>query len=160
MATARSIVFERPGVPLALRTAEVRPPGAGEMLVRVTLAGICGTDAHRLGGDLAAPPAPVCLGHEAVGMIEALGDDDTHDRAGTPLAVGDRFYWHPPTTCGECRACVVDVYPVACEKLVWPAPLMFMYPKWAIDGGVWWQYLFPLAVVTGLGGLWMIRGWS
>ncbi len=39
-------------------------------------------------------------------------------------------------------------------KLVWPANLMFMYPQWKVDPGVWWQYLFPLgivALVTGLG---------
>ncbi len=36
--------------------------------------------------------------------------------------MGDRVYWHRPTSCGECRACTVDEYPVACEKLVWPTP--------------------------------------
>ncbi|MFT3870824.1 MAG: tetratricopeptide repeat protein [Nibricoccus sp.] len=32
-------------------------------------------------------------------------------------------------------------------KLVWPADLMFMYPRWTIDAGVWWQFLFPLGVI-------------
>ncbi len=38
-------------------------------------------------------------------------------------------------------------------KLVWPADLMFIYPRWTVDGAVWWQYLFPLgslALVAGL----------
>ncbi len=39
-------------------------------------------------------------------------------------------------------------------KVVWPANLIFTYPRWKIDAGVWWQYLFPagiLAAATGLG---------
>ncbi len=39
-------------------------------------------------------------------------------------------------------------------KLVWPADLIFIYPRWVIDAAVWWQYLFPLgalALVAGLG---------
>ncbi len=42
-------------------------------------------------------------------------------------------------------------------KLVWPAGLAFFYPRWAIDAGVWWQWLFPLAA---LGALAAALGWS
>ena len=42
-------------------------------------------------------------------------------------------------------------------KLAWPANLTFTYPRWEIDAGVWWQYLFPLGVVVILGALWRIR---
>jgi tetratricopeptide (TPR) repeat protein len=43
-------------------------------------------------------------------------------------------------------------------KLVWPADLMFMYPRWKVDSAVWWQYLFPLGVVALVVGLvWMAR---
>jgi Tfp pilus assembly protein PilF len=31
------------------------------------------------------------------------------------------------------------------SKLFWPANLLFIYPRWTIDGAVWWQYIFPLA---------------
>jgi len=43
-------------------------------------------------------------------------------------------------------------------KLVWPYPLMFNYPKWNIDAGIWWQYLPPLAIVGTLIMLWCLRG--
>lgn len=43
-------------------------------------------------------------------------------------------------------------------KLVWPYPLMFNYPRWSIDAGVWWQYLFPLALGGMLLVLWRLRG--
>jgi len=45
-------------------------------------------------------------------------------------------------------------------KLVWPHPLSFIYPRWAIDAGAGWQYLFPaaaLVLAAGLGGLWRWR---
>lgn len=43
-------------------------------------------------------------------------------------------------------------------KLVWPQELIFFYPRWEIDGGVWWQYLFPVALVGVIGTLWFMRG--
>lgn len=41
--------------------------------------------------------------------------------------------------------------------IVWPVGLMFNYPRWSISQGVWWQYLFPLALAAVLAGLWAIR---
>lgn len=35
-------------------------------------------------------------------------------------------------------------------KLAWPSPLIFIYPRWKIDAGVWWQYLFPLTFIAGI----------
>jgi tetratricopeptide (TPR) repeat protein len=45
-------------------------------------------------------------------------------------------------------------------KLVWPTTLTFIYPRWRIDPGAWWQYLLPLAAVVLAAGLWGIRRWS
>jgi protein O-mannosyl-transferase len=42
-------------------------------------------------------------------------------------------------------------------KLLWPAKLTFIYPRWHINGAVWWQYLFPLTLVLLLGVLWLLR---
>ena len=42
-------------------------------------------------------------------------------------------------------------------KLCWPTHLTFMYPRWRIDSGAWWQYLFPLGAMALLIGLWAIR---
>jgi len=46
------------------------------------------------------------------------------------------------------------------SKLIWPAPLIFSYPRWSIDQAVWWQYLFPVALAVSIAGLWMARRWS
>ena len=45
-------------------------------------------------------------------------------------------------------------------KLLWPSNLMFVYPRWEINATVWWQYIFPLAVLGLLGLLWSLRRWS
>jgi tetratricopeptide (TPR) repeat protein len=42
-------------------------------------------------------------------------------------------------------------------KIVWPAGLVFNYPRWTIDQSVWWQYLFPAAALAVAGGFWWIR---
>lgn len=42
-------------------------------------------------------------------------------------------------------------------KLLWPHPLVFNYPRWPIDAGVWWQYLFPAALCVLLVVLWLLR---
>lgn len=42
-------------------------------------------------------------------------------------------------------------------KLLWPAPLIFSYPRWSIDQSVWWQYLFPAALAAAFAGLWSMR---
>lgn len=42
-------------------------------------------------------------------------------------------------------------------KLFWPQNLTFIYPRWEMDAGIWWQYLFPLALAGVLLALWKIR---
>src|SRR3989304_2026564 len=42
-------------------------------------------------------------------------------------------------------------------KLIWPANLMFFYPRWEIDPRVWWQWLFPAATLATFIVLWAIR---
>ena len=41
-------------------------------------------------------------------------------------------------------------------KVVWPADLIFIYPRWTIDATVWWQYLFPAGVLALAAGLWRL----
>jgi tetratricopeptide (TPR) repeat protein len=42
-------------------------------------------------------------------------------------------------------------------KVFWPAGLTFIYPRWNVDAGVWWQYLFPLGAALVVVGLWLGR---
>ena len=54
------------------------------------------------------------MGHECVGVIEALGSGADTDMTGRPLAVGDRVYLVPALRCGRCYFCVVTREPVLC----------------------------------------------
>ena len=42
-------------------------------------------------------------------------------------------------------------------KLVWPAKLTFIYPRWEIDAAAWWQWLFPFAALGAVAALWFLR---
>ena len=42
-------------------------------------------------------------------------------------------------------------------KLLWPANLIFVYPRWNVSQAVWWQYLFPLAAIGALAVAWRLR---
>lgn len=118
----RAVIFTRPGVPLSIRDHAVPEPGPGELLVRLDMAGICGSDIHRLAGDTPCSGEPVGFGHEATGTVEAIGTGAGQDSARTPLAPGDRVYWFPVPLCGECAPCREDRSISFCEKFVWPLP--------------------------------------
>ena len=75
-------------------------------LVKVKMAGVCGTDVHLWKGQLQIP-CPIILGHETVGVIERLGEELETDWSGEKLHVGDRITWSAGMSCGDCHQCVV-----------------------------------------------------
>ena len=87
--------------------------GPEECLVRIEMAGICGTDVHLWLGQLPIP-LPVILGHESVGRIEQLGPGLHKDWRGRPLSVGDRITWASSIVCGECFYCCLKRQPTRC----------------------------------------------
>ncbi|MDX6622982.1 MAG: hypothetical protein QOE75_914 [Solirubrobacterales bacterium] len=94
----------------------MRPrPGPGEVLVRVEIGGVCGTDVHYWTGQ-AAYPAPMVLGHEGVGIVEALGGGVERDFASNPISLGDRVAWVPEVVCGRCYSCVMLADSSLCEN--------------------------------------------
>jgi propanol-preferring alcohol dehydrogenase len=97
----RALVLDSPGLPLSQIDVGPRAPAGGEVRIRVRVCGICRTDLHVVDGDLPDPKLPLILGHQIVGVVEALGADVEE------LAVGDRvgvpwLGW----TCGECGYCM------------------------------------------------------
>lgn len=113
-AAVRAAVLERFQQPLAIREfPEPAVIGPGEALVRVEIAGICGTDVHLWLGQL--PIAlPVILGHESAGLVERLGPGLARDWSGQPLAVGDRVAWASSISCGQCYYCRLKRQPTRC----------------------------------------------
>lgn len=85
-------VYDAPGVPFEVRSYPIRPPRAGEALVKVRMSTICRSDIHSYLGHR-PNPCPGVLGHEIIGDIVALGADVSRDMRGAPLAPGDRVTW-------------------------------------------------------------------
>ncbi len=94
------MVLDAPGAPL--RQAELpRPePGPGQVLVRVRACGVCRTDLHLADGDLPEPKLPLVLGHQIVGVVEAVGEEVHRPTPGDRVGIS-WLGW----TCGECRHC-------------------------------------------------------
>jgi S-(hydroxymethyl)glutathione dehydrogenase / alcohol dehydrogenase len=83
---------------LSVEDVEISAPLAGEVLVRTTAVGLCHSDVHFIDGSL--PMAfPAVLGHEAAGVVEAVGADVAD------FAPGDRVVVSLVTACGACRFC-------------------------------------------------------
>lgn len=98
MTNMRAAVFEQKGK-LSLREVPRPNPGPGEALIRVTLTTICGTDVHILRGEYPVKNGLV-VGHEPVGVVEAVGVGVTG------YAPGERVIVGAITPCGQCRACL------------------------------------------------------
>ncbi|MFN6552516.1 zinc-binding dehydrogenase [Mycolicibacterium septicum] len=80
-----------------VRTVPIPELGPGEVLVRVRLATVCGSDLHTVTGRRSAA-CPSVLGHEAVGDVVAVG-------AGADIPVGQRIIWSVTVVCGVCSRC-------------------------------------------------------
>jgi S-(hydroxymethyl)mycothiol dehydrogenase len=94
----RGIVARRKGEPVSVETILVPDPGPGEALVKVQACGVCHTDLlYREGG--INDEFPFLLGHEAAGIVEAVGDGVTG------LVPGDFVVLNWRAVCGQCRAC-------------------------------------------------------
>jgi len=113
MSSCTAAVLTSYGQALELRKFPIPEPGQGEALVRVEMAGICGTDVHLFDGELNIP-LPVILGHETVGRIEKLGPELEKDWRGVSLGTGDRVAWASSVVCGECYYCRQKRQPTRC----------------------------------------------
>ncbi len=102
--TCQAAVFVGAGRPLELRSFDFPPLEPGEALVRVQCSTICGSDLHTISG---APQeaTPSILGHEALGVIEDVGDPAPCDITRKRLQPGDRITWSAAISCGACDRC-------------------------------------------------------
>jgi S-(hydroxymethyl)mycothiol dehydrogenase len=94
----RGVVAVSKGAPVSIETIEVPDPGPGEALVKVQACGVCHTDLHYREGAI-NDDFPFLLGHEAAGVVEAVGANVTD------VAPGDFVVLNWRAVCGNCRAC-------------------------------------------------------
>lgn len=93
----RAVIYERPE-DFGVREIPDPVPGLGEVVIRTTMTGICGTDVHIHHGNF-GPSYPLIAGHEILGVVESVGPDVTAP------AVGDRVVYDTMVACGDCTNC-------------------------------------------------------
>jgi S-(hydroxymethyl)mycothiol dehydrogenase len=96
--SVRGVVAKGKGRPVELTSILVPDPGPGETLVRVQACGVCHTDLHYREGGI-NNDFPFLLGHEAAGLVEAVGADVTKVKPGDFVILNWR------AVCGTCRSC-------------------------------------------------------
>src|SRR3984957_97546 len=94
----RGVIARAKGEPVEVTTIVVPDPGPGEALVRVQACGVCHADLHYREGGI-GEDFPYLLGHEAAGVVQAVGGDVAD------VAPGDFVILNWRAVCGHCRAC-------------------------------------------------------
>jgi len=96
----RAMVLNEPKRPLELRDVPKPKPGKGQLLVRVSACAVCRTDLHVVDGELPDPKLPLIPGHQIVGHVEEIGEENSK------FAIGDRvgIPWLSWTD-GDCAYC-------------------------------------------------------
>ena len=94
------MVLDKPGQRLQLRDVPKPKPGRGQLLVRISTCAVCRTDLHVVDGELSDPKLPLILGHQIVGHVEEIGEENSN------FAIGDRvgIPWLAWTD-GDCAYC-------------------------------------------------------
>lgn len=117
----RALEFAADG---AARVVErpVPEPGPGDVRVRITSAGICGSDVTALRGDHPFRRPPLITGHEGGGVVDAVGHGVDAQWVGRAVAL------EPQRACGRCAACVADLPHLCRHRLMlgmadWPGTL-------------------------------------
>ena len=94
----QGVISRAKDAPVELVTINVPDPGPGEAVVKVQACGVCHTDLHYVQGGI-GDDYPYLLGHEAAGIVEAVGEG-VRD-----LEPGDYVILNWRAVCGSCRAC-------------------------------------------------------
>ena len=97
--TVRGVVARSKGAPVSIENVIVPDPGPGEAIVKIQACGVCHTDLHYREGGI-NDDFPFLLGHEAAGVVEAVGKGVTN------VVPGDYVILNWRAVCGNCRACL------------------------------------------------------
>lgn len=96
--TVKGVIARAQNEPVELVDIVIPDPGPGEAVVRIQACGVCHTDLHYRQGGI-NDEFPFLLGHEAAGVVEAVGSDVTD------VSPGDYVVLNWRAVCGNCRAC-------------------------------------------------------
>lgn len=115
--TGKAAILSQVGSPMTITEFPLPKVEPGAILVRVSMANICGSDIHVWHGKLhlLTGAGPWILGHEMVGRVEELGPGVTTDSLQQPLSVGARIVYPSYLPCGRCHACLRED-PINCTS--------------------------------------------
>jgi alcohol dehydrogenase, propanol-preferring len=98
----QAAVVQQFGKPLALQEWDIPSPGVGQILVKTEACGVCGTDVHARRGDWPVKPTlPFIPGHEAIGVVAAVGPGVKSVKEGDRVGVPWLY-----SACGHCEYCL------------------------------------------------------
>src|SRR5437762_2443423 len=98
----RDMVIQQAKQPLQLRDVPKPKAGKGQLLVRVSTCAVCRTDLHVVDGELPDPKLPLILGHQIVGRVEEIGEEDSNFAIGD--CVGIPWVGWTDGDCAYCRS--------------------------------------------------------
>ena len=104
----KAAVLREVNVPLEVEEVQVDAPGPREVLIRTGASGVCHSDLHYVEGSYSIPK-PAILGHEAAGIVEAVGEQVYY------LKPGDTVIMCLSVFCGHCEFCLRG-QPVLCTR--------------------------------------------
>ena len=105
----RVVSIKEYGKPFVIDEYDVPDPEPGAVVLRMTQAGICGSDLHTWRGDhvnVPLPPTGQAMGHEGTGVVHALGAGVSTDTLGKPIEEGDRIVYAAVFPCYYCHMCL------------------------------------------------------
>ena len=105
----RVVVCAEYGKPFEIREYDLPDPEPGAIILKITQAGICGSDLHVWRGDqvnMPLPPTGRVMGHEGTGVVYKTGEGVTSDTLGTPIVEGDRLMHMGIFPCYRCHMCL------------------------------------------------------
>ena len=137
----------RGGRDIAVESVPVPVLTVGEVLVRVRLATVCGSDRHTVSGRR-DQPCPSVLGHETVGEIVELAAGGARGVDGDPLRVGQRVIWSVTLGCGTCDRCRRGV--TAKCRTVRKAGHEALDSGWGLSGGYARHVLLPAGLAVAV----------
>lgn len=97
--TVKAVISRSKDADVELVDIVIPDPGPGEAVVKVQACGVCHTDLHYKQGGI-NDEFPFLLGHEAAGVVEAVGEGVTNVKPGDYVVLNWR------AVCGQCRACL------------------------------------------------------
>lgn len=107
MEKAYAMVLTQFGGPLDYQEFSKPRPKNKEVLIKVIACGICGSDVHVWKGEDKRSRLPMILGHEGIGIIEAMDGEKKYDIMGHALYEGDVVVWNRGVSCKSCYTCLV-----------------------------------------------------